>query len=552
MFLIENGTLKAYSRECDETDVVIPEGVTTIDKEVFKDVPYIRSVTIPEGVTTIGEGAFYDCLSLTTITLPETVSHIGEDAFYGCSSLTSINTLGQITEISKRTFYDCFSLKSITIPQTVTSIGERAFNGCRELASINLPRGLTHIGECAFYVCSKIASLKLPDCLEVIGEYAFSDCLNLKDINIPPYVREIGAGAFQDCKITSITIPKTIDSIPNVLFNHCESLERIEFPNNITSIGYSAFQSCYSLREVSIPQSIKIIGKSAFGWCKHLRRVTFLGEDTEIQLNAFIDCTDLVTNLPIRQWKSDYGSFKLSYAMYYMRQYTPGDPFFENVKEENKAYIKGQLKKLLKKYSQETDSYSNCNSPDISGGDTNMVIFLTQEKLLRIDEVDLLLEKILGNPEASALLLDYRARNFSEEFLKKYETDKLNKELGLKEHTVTEWKQIYRLGDDGNGGYKITGYKGKDLNVEIPEKIGKKLVTAIDDYAFSAEALHITHEIRNIRSLLETVIIPDSVTSIGNKVFSFCKSLNCIVYRGKTFTPDEFEECCHPKKPDQK
>ncbi len=231
-----------------------------------------------------------------------------------------------------------------------------------------------------------------------------------------------------------------------------------------------------------------------------------------------------------------------------MRQYTPGDPFFENVKEENKTYIKGQLKKLLKNIGY----YRRSDGHGIDAHDTNMVIFLTQEKLLRINEVDFLLDEMAGDPEASALLLDYKAQNFSEKFLEKYETDKLNKELGLKERTVAEWKKIYRLADDGNGGYKILGYKGDEVNVEIPAKIGKKPVTAIDDYAFSAEAPHITHAIRDIRRSLETVIIPDSVTSIGVKVFSFCNKLNCIVYRGKEFTPEEFEDYLHPQDPDKK
>ncbi len=473
MFLIENGILKGYDNDDNQTDVVIPMGVTTIYKEVFKGAAYITSVTIPEGVTSIGDGAFRGCENLTAVTLPGTIRHIRK---------------------------------------------------------------------AAFALCKKLTSLQLPDSLEVIGDYAFENCENLKDINIPSSVREIGRSAFVSCiKLTSIKIPENIHSIPRGMFYECHSLEKIEIPDNITSIGDYAFEFC-DLREVTIPKGVKTIGKSAFGYCKHLRKVTFSGNNIEIQLNAFCSCTDLVTNLPIKQWESDYGFFRLTYAMYYMRQYTPGDPFFENVKEENKTYIKGQLKKLLKDIDYYSQKRAKCADADISAGDTNIVIFLTQEKLLRIDEVDLLLEIMAGNPEVSALLLDYRARNFSEKILEKYETDKLNKELGLKERTVAEWKQIYRLGDDGSGGYKILGYKGDEVNVEIPAKIGKKPVTAIDDHAFSANAPHITIAMRNIRKLLETVIIPDSVTSIGVKVFSSCKKLKCIVYRGKEFTPEEFDE----------
>lgn len=178
-----------------------------------------------------------------------------------------------------------------------------------------------------------------------------------------------------------------------------------------------------------------------------------------------------------------------------------------------------------------------------------MIIFLTNEIPLHIDEVEILLDKVQGNPEASAILLDYRTKNFTEEFLADYENDKLQKKLGLKERTVADWKKIFRIGDDGNGGYRILGYKGEDVSFEIPEKIGKKPVTAIDNMAFSPKALYITHEMRITRYSLETVIIPDSITSIGHSAFSDCTKSCSIVYRGKTFAPDEFEEYCRSNFP---
>lgn len=69
-----------YSDEETEiTDLVIPEGVTSINRYAFSGCKYLTSVTIPSSMTSIGTGAFFGCNGLTKVycyaeQVPETTS----------------------------------------------------------------------------------------------------------------------------------------------------------------------------------------------------------------------------------------------------------------------------------------------------------------------------------------------------------------------------------------------------------------------------------------------------------------------------------------------
>ena len=87
-FSIINGILLEYQGE--DTNVIIPEGVTSIGGSAFERCTSLESVTIPEGVRSIGDGAFYECSSLTSVTIPESMTRIEGGAFYGCRSVTDV------------------------------------------------------------------------------------------------------------------------------------------------------------------------------------------------------------------------------------------------------------------------------------------------------------------------------------------------------------------------------------------------------------------------------------------------------------------------------
>ena len=119
----------AFASQGGITEVVIPDGVTTIGAEAFLNCPNLKKVTMANSVTSLGELAFFMCENLTYITLSEGLTSIEENTFYGCRSLKSVKIPDSVTEIVSHAFYDCTSLQEITIPKSVTTFGKEIFTG---------------------------------------------------------------------------------------------------------------------------------------------------------------------------------------------------------------------------------------------------------------------------------------------------------------------------------------------------------------------------------------------------------------------------------------
>ena len=147
---------------------------TTIPKNIKI---HLTKVDIPNTVTSIENEAFRDCSGLTNVTIPNSVTSIGDSAFYGCTGLTSVTILDSVTSIGPYAFYDCNSLTSITIPNNVTSIQKGAFRSCSWLTSVTIPNSVTSVGRDAFWNCDKLRNLtfkgKTPKEVLLMKNYPF-------------------------------------------------------------------------------------------------------------------------------------------------------------------------------------------------------------------------------------------------------------------------------------------------------------------------------------------------------------------------------------------
>ncbi|MBQ2438423.1 MAG: leucine-rich repeat domain-containing protein [Paludibacteraceae bacterium] len=190
---------------------------------------------------------------ITSVSLPDGLTSIGSWAFNNCSSLTSVTIPNSVMSIGTSAFEDCSSLTSVTIGNSVTSIGKFAFFRCYSLNSITIPNSVTSIGMHAFCVCSSLTSIAIPNSITSIEHSTFRECSSLTTIIIPNSVKSIGNSAFYGCSsITSLTIPNSVTSIGNSAFRNCSSLTSITIPNSVTSIEYSAFNGCSALTSMVV------------------------------------------------------------------------------------------------------------------------------------------------------------------------------------------------------------------------------------------------------------------------------------------------------------
>ncbi len=139
-FMIENGVLTKYTG--NGGDIIIPNGVKTIEDGAFEGCTSLTSVNIPDSVRTIGDWAFARCTSLTSVIIGNRVRIIGSGAFCDCKSLKSVTISNSVTVIEWSAFEGCTSLTSVTIPNSVTEIAYNAFNGCTSLTNFTY-HGLT-------------------------------------------------------------------------------------------------------------------------------------------------------------------------------------------------------------------------------------------------------------------------------------------------------------------------------------------------------------------------------------------------------------------------
>ena len=302
------------------TDLIVPDGVTSIGRCAFRSYKKLRSVSMADSVTNVEVGVFFQCENLGNVVLPSNLEAIGADAFGHCSSLTNVVMSTNVATIGSYAFAQCGRLADITIPASVMSVGEQAFSGCdllfdttsrpglvvidgwvvdtiespsgildlsgvrgvadsvfsgcSNLTCVTAVDGLACIGNNAFNNCSDLTSVMLPNGMSHIGEGAFNKCSGLMSVMLPNSVNYIGEGAFSECdNLVRVAVPQCVSSISEMFPGSYRTLTSVAVDEGATNVADRLFAGCAGLVNVAIPTSIVSIGKDIFSGCTQIDRL---------------------------------------------------------------------------------------------------------------------------------------------------------------------------------------------------------------------------------------------------------------------------------------
>lgn len=213
------------------TDLVIPEGVTTLNWYSFNTCENLETVTLPDSLEFIDSWAFERCSKLKTINVPANVTRINGGAFAQNSSMTSItcdpanknyvsvNGVLFTKDMKELVAYPGGIQGGYTVPATVNHIGDAAFYGALGLDSVTILGNLDFIGFEAFAECSKLTDVAIRDGVNYVGYWAFRGCDGIKSLTVPQSVTNIGNQAFgfayADHKLSGFSLRGYKDSAVN-------------------------------------------------------------------------------------------------------------------------------------------------------------------------------------------------------------------------------------------------------------------------------------------------------------------------------------------------
>lgn len=183
---------------CEQSHVIVPNGVTQILEGAFKGHTEIESVELPETLQSIGPKAFSGCTSLREIVVPGGVFEIGRAAFSGCTSLQRVQLPDGLLKVEESLFQGCPSLAVVIGGAEVSDVDANAFSGCSALMELSLLSYVNNIGTCAFAGCG-LREVELPERMRAVGDEAFKSCCVLTCVTLPAEVGRLGKNIFLSC-----------------------------------------------------------------------------------------------------------------------------------------------------------------------------------------------------------------------------------------------------------------------------------------------------------------------------------------------------------------
>ena len=361
----------AFQNCTNVTKLTFPDATTAIGSSAFARCSSVTEITVGQGLKSVGDYSFFDCGSFTALVLPDKFTTMGGSAFEGCRKLTNAKLGQSLTSVPERAFKNCIALSEMNLPATVKSIGDQAFYNDSTIAVVTMREGLETIGNEVFWNNSGVRSFVIPGTVQTIGTNSFYGCTNTSTLRfkdgdgiltidtkktrsrkIDDMLSNISSSYdreryedrkydyFYDCPIKTlylgrnlkydysgsvsiykkvgdkkwnsetrasapfvnsttlarVTVGPKVTFVYNHLCDGCSNLTNVVLGNALKKINGYAFANCVKLPNISYPASLATIGNYAFANCKVLTSTSFQeasDHDLKIYNASFKDCVSL-------------------------------------------------------------------------------------------------------------------------------------------------------------------------------------------------------------------------------------------------------------------
>ena len=338
-------------------------------------------------------------------------------------------------------------------------------------------------------------------------------------------VTSIGDKAFYECRsLTSINIPASVTSIGNEAFGGCSSLTAITIPEGVTNIGGYVFCGC-NLSCIRIPASVKSIGEAAFANCGEVEEIIVasgnVNYDSRDNCNAIIETSSgelvagcISTIIPEGVTSIGYGAFASIKGL-------------SSIVIPESVTIIGDYA-FYDFHHSLTSITCEAKTPPTTHGSSFLHVELNIPVYV---------------PAASVNA--YKSAQYWSEFTNIQAIPSSGIASGTCGDNLT-WRltEEYELIIEGTGAMYDYSYDNSpwyEYRESIQTVMIKEGATSVGDYAFYAcanltsinipensQLTSIGDEAFYICSSLTAITIPESVTSIGYAAFAYCSSLTAI------------------------
>lgn len=472
-------------------------------------------------------------------------------------------------------FSNYVHLKKVVMPNTILYLGMDCFSGCSSLSSVVFSDNLmaTYGGE--FSGCDLPIDLVLPDSVEYLfGGITFSNT-NIRSVVIPENYTTINDGAFANCSsLTKVTIMgKLNDGIGSGAFNNCESLTDIYYAGteeewnsvNIEAYNESLLNAtihygCVPATQGYVDEKIKSIPSGGGGVAsiaelkslmidahKYYRGTSVVPSDASLFKTSPWDSDTEVSIVAVSKELSGDIVIPYEYLSNGVKQSVVcvGSEAFKDSQGITSVVIPEGVHLI------NDEAFYNCQnlksvripkSVNVINGFafmgcenlTDVYYSGTEEQWKRIEILDIY---IPNSPILKATVhCDCVASGEFHERVQYYGDSSIMP-------SDTSLSNFMRSGEG------IEYYYGNDVNVVVPYKLDGVIITELLSYSFSYGdfvSVTIPNTITRIgdyvfsyRNNLTNITFSDSVASIGEGAFEGCENLTDVYYRG---TEEEWGE----------